>query len=195
MLSIFIYIMYKKTNSSTKDNKNIQNFIFREYKNKDDKFIATNNFYFYGEFDERIGFFSLDNDLIHTKIIPYNENLYILKSIKDNNNSLIDKYIDLILISNISFLLEDININKTEIIKRFIEKDELIDEKLFEDLYFNENFSKKINIELPKKYNDKKVILENIEINKKYLFRINFIELNYKFNEENKFNNLEQCVF
>ena len=45
------------------------------------------------------------------------------------------------------------------------------------------------------KYNDKKVILENIEINKKYLFRINFIELNYKFNEEYKFNNLEQCVF
>ena len=188
--------MYKKTNSSTKDNKNIENFIFREYKNKDDKFIATNNFYFSGEFDDgRIGFFSLDNDLIHNKIIPYNENLYILKSIKNNNNSLIDKYIDLILISNISFLLEDININKTEIIKKFIERDELIDEKLFEDLYFNENFSKKINIELPKKYNDKKVILENIEINKKYLFRINFIELNYKFNEENKFNNLKQCVF
>ena len=184
--------MHTKVNPSIKDNKNIGNIIFREYQKDEDKFIATNNFYFSNEFDDgKVGFFSFDNKLFYQnnqtykKIIPYNENLYVLKNIKENNEIFFDKYIDLILISNISFSLEDIYINKTEIIRKFMERDQLIDEKLFEDLYFNEDFSKKINIELPKKYNDKKIILEDIEINKKYLFKVNFIELNCIFNEEN----------
>ena len=145
--------MYTKINPSIKNNRNIGNFIFREYQKDDDKFIATNNFYFSNEFDDgKVGFFSFDNNSIYKnneeiykKIIPYNENLYVLKN-KENNEFFFEKYIDLILISNISFSIDDIYINKTEIIKKFMERDELIDEKLFEDLYFNEDFSKKINI-------------------------------------------------
>ena len=96
-----------------------------------------------------------------------------------------NKYIDLTLVSNISFTIDDININKNDIIQKFIENDSEIDEKLFEDLYYNKDFSNKINIELPKKYNDKKIIIEGIEADKKYLFKINFIELNCGFYEEN----------
>lgn len=184
--------MYKKINPSIKDNINIENFIFREYKKKEDKFIATSNFYFSSEFDDgKVAFFSFNNNFLYEnikknkKMIPYNENLYILKNINEDNQIFFEKYIDLFLISNISFSLEDIYINKSEIIRKFMETDELINEKLFEDLYFNEEFSKKINIELPQKYNDKKIILENIEINKKYLFKINILELNSTFNEEN----------
>jgi len=66
-----------------------------------------------------------------------------------------------------------------------MKNDIIIDDYLFEDLYYNEDFSKKINLELPKKYNDKKIILEDMDIDKKYLFRINIHELNCSFNEEN----------
>ena len=86
--------------------------------------------------------------------------------------------------SNISFTLEDTQINKNDIIKKMLETDTLIDEKLFEDLYYNENFSKKINVELPKNYNNKKIILEDIEIEKTYLFKVEIIELNRNFHHE-----------
>jgi hypothetical protein len=65
-----------------------------------------------------------------------------------------------------------------------IDYDIIIDEKLLEDLYFNEDFSKKINLELPKKYNNQKIILEDINIDKIYLFKINLLELNRNFEEE-----------
>ena len=77
-----------------------------------------------------------------------------------------------------SFSLDDTHIYNTEIIKKCIESDGEINEKIFEDIYYNNEFSKKINVELPKKYNNKKIILENVDVNKKYLFKINFMELN-----------------
>ena len=190
-------------------NQNIKNYIFREYEKKKDKFVATNKFFISEEVDGgKIEFNGFNiNELyqntdgydktklnsmkknIYQKIIPYSEdeNIYISINNKSclEDNFIINRYIELILISNISFSLDDININKNDIINKILKNDSTIDEYLFEDLYYNEDFSKKINLELPKKYNDKKIILEDIDVDKKYLFKINIHELNRSFSEEN----------
>jgi len=180
-------------NLSSADNnfkkKNTDN-IFREYKKIDDNYLATNNFYVSDENNcDRLEFKSFDiKNLYQTNIVEKislyenEQNIYIL--IKNINNNTVKEYIDLIVISNISFSLDEININKINLINKFISCDEIINEHLFVDLYYNENFSKKINLELPKKYNNKKIILEDIDINKKYLFKISFNELIRNFNEE-----------
>ena len=154
----------------------IKNNIFREFNKKNDTFIATNNFYLSEEKDNGIFIFSNINHNNET-IFPYNED----KEIFVLNNKSTKKYVDLLLLSKITLSLDDTCINRSELIKNIITNDLVIDEKLFEDLYFNQEFSNKINIELPKKYNDKKIILEDIDIEKKYLFKINFIELNRNF--------------
>ena len=169
-------------------NKNLKNIIFRQFEKKKDKFIATNNFYMSEEVDDgKLEFNSFNTSKYfnksNEKIVPYNENnIYLLLNNKINNS--LKKYIDLTVISNISFSLEDININKSDIIKKMVESDDIIDEKILADLYFNEDFSKKINLELPKKYNNQKIILEDINIDKIYLFKINLLELNRSFQEE-----------
>ena len=58
--------------------------------------------------------------------------------------------------------------------KRFIENEKNINENLFEDIYYNDNFSSKINFELPK---HKKTLIEDDNIQKKYLFKIKINEL------------------
>ena len=191
----------KNIDFNNKKSKNIKNFIFREYEKKDGLFIAKNNFYLSEEVDgsfefKKIYIHSILNNnenikIYNEKIIPYSDNnIYMYTDISDKifnddkSDIFINKYIDLILISNISFSLYDINIDKSEIIKKIIESDDIVDEKLFEDLYYNDYFSNKINIELPKKYNNKKIILEDINITKKYLFKINFLEMNYLFEKE-----------
>ena len=192
-----------------KKNQNIKNYIFREYEKKKDKFVATNKFFISEEveggkiefngfninklYQSKDGYDKIKLNSIkkntYQKIIPYSEheNIYISINNKSflENNFIINRYIELILISNISFSLDDININKNEIINKIMENDIIIDDYLFEDLYYNEDFSKKINLELPKKYNDKKIILEDMDIDKKYLFKINIDELNRSFSEEN----------
>ena len=168
-----------------KNNKINKNTIFREYIKKNESFIATNKFFISHEIDGgMIEFRMCDVNSINEKITPYihDENIYI--SMKDSRTINFDNYIDLVIISNISFSIDDTKIEKKIIINKFIENDCDIDDKLFEELYFNNDFSKKINIQLPKKYNNKKVILENIEIEKKFLFKINFIELNRNFYQE-----------
>ena len=163
-----------------------KNIFFREYFKIEDKFIASNKFFISDEVgDNKIGFISYDFNtqlLNNEKIIPYLDNDIYINKINESKDL---NYIDLILIDNISFDINDININKFDIINKFINNDLLINEKLLEDIYYNTNFSNKINIELPKMYNNKKIILKEIEIIKKYLFKINFIELNKNFNFEN----------
>jgi hypothetical protein len=181
--------------NNLKKNKNqdVKNFIFREYEKKDGIFIATNIFYLSEEVDQKFEFNKIDiNSILNNykknneKITHYNDNIYVLNNnnLNYNNLNILKKYIDLILISNISFSLHDININKSDIIKKIIESNDTIDERIFEDLYYNDSFSKKINIELPKKYNNEKIIVEDINITRKYLFKINFLEMNYIFEKE-----------
>ena len=171
-------------NNKNKKNKNInnKNNIFREYYKENDKFIAKNKFYISDDVEN--GIFIEFNSLNMEKILPYSNK----KDIYISTNKLnFENYINLILISNISFSLDDISINKHDLIKKIIENDAEINEKLFEDLYYNKDFSNKINLELPKKYNNKNIILEDIEIKKVYLFKINFIELNNNFEKENSY--------
>ncbi len=145
--------------------KDIENNIFREFKKIENNFIATNNFYVFEEDDHGKFVFSNMNN---NKIISLSEDIYILC---DNNNQT-KTYLNLILLSNISLTLEDVYISSSQLIKNMLASNE-IDEKLFEDLYFNEEFAKKINLKIPDKYNDKKI---NNEDNK-YLFKININEL------------------
>ena len=161
-----------------KSYKNLNNIIFRQYKKDNDKFIATNNFYLSEDVgDGKVQFKGLKLLINYEKIIPYENNVYIFE------NKSLKKYIDLTFLHNISFSLEDININKSEIIKKFLDSDVIMDDKFLSDIYYNENFSKKINLELPNKYN-KSIVLEDILIDKIYLFRINLLELNRNFESE-----------
>jgi hypothetical protein len=155
------------------NSKSFKNFIFREFEKISDKFIATNNFY--------LSQINDNNEIIYTSLNYKNK---ILKPYSNIYNDELHNYIDLIVPYNISFTLDDININKYQIINKFLENDKNIDETLLNDLYYNNEFSKKINIELPKKYNNKTIYLENIDITKKYLFKMNILELRKPFNEE-----------
>jgi hypothetical protein len=177
------YFSYKNKSS---DNKNS---FYREFLKKDDKFIARDKFFISEEIDDgKIAFIhlNLDESKLNynnnsVKFLPYFENLDIY--INSNNK----KYIDLIVISNISLKIDDLNINKHDLIKKFINSNNTIEDKLLEDLYFNNDFSKKINIELPEKYGSKKFILEECDISKKYLFKIDFSELNFNLKQHNNY--------
>jgi len=175
-----------------------RNNIFREYLLNNDSFIATNNF-FLSEINDNgmIEFRIFNVNSISEKLTPYlsDKNIYISMkdSVKKSSKFNLHNYIDLITISDITFSIDDIKIEKRTIIKKFIENDCEINDKLFEDLYYNTDFSNKINIELPKKYNDKKIVLENMDIIKKYLFKIDFIELNRNFYQEN--NIINQYIY
>jgi hypothetical protein len=162
--------------------------IFREYKKNNDTFIALNNFYIskiidnsYIQYDK----YDIVNNVhkeIYEKIVPYcdsEKELYIIKS-KEYFS-----IIDLILVEDISFSIDDLNITKSEIIKKLLdinlekeEESEFLSDKLFKDLYYNENFSKKINIDYPGKEKNIKTV------DKKYLFRIHFLENNMYFEKE-----------
>jgi hypothetical protein len=179
------YFSYKN-----KSNENI-NSIYREFLKIDDKFIATNKFFISEEIDEgKRAFIHLNLDDIKlnynnsVKFLPYFENLDIY--INSDNK----KYINLVVISNISFKIEETNINKRDLIKKFINGNNTIEDKLLEDLYFNNDFSKKINIKLPEKYGNKNFILENTDLSKKYLFKIDFSELNFNLDQYNNLNNI-----
>lgn len=176
-----IITFYLKIKNKKNRDCNFKNIIFREYYKENDNFIAKNKFYVSEDVDNGV-FIELNNNSNVEKIIPYSKNKDIYIS---TNESCLENYINLIILSNISFSLDDINIKKTDLLNKIIENDTEIDEKLLEDIYYNKDFSKKINLELPKKYNNKEIILEDIEINKKYLFKINFIELNNNFEKEN----------
>ena len=172
-----------------KENQSVdrENFIFREYTKNKNKFIATHNFFISNDIGEGKVEFNLINlknynsyypyKKMGEKIVPYDDNLYVRQMNEEEKNK---EYINLLVLSDISFSINDEIINKNEIIKKFIDNDN--DGKcdisnFFEDMYYNEEFSKKINIEVPK-------MIESSE-NKKYLFKISFVESSVSFFEEN----------
>ena len=170
----------KRSYNICNQSKNMIHTIFREYEKSSDKFIATNNFFISEKLENgSFAFKSFNNHKNNKKDIlkPYGDCDCVYTSLNDNQYYLI-------VISNISFSLDDINIHKKDIFKKFIDNNKEINEQLLEDLYYNEDFSKKINLELPKKYDNKSIYLEDIEINTRYLFKINIIELEKSFSNE-----------
>lgn len=172
---------------------NRDNFIFREYTKNKNKFIATNNFFISEEIENsKVEFISINLKNYNSyypykkmaeKIVPYNNIMYM----SENGCTQNKEYINLLVISDISFSLNDEIINKNEIIKKFIENNDggkCDISNFFEDIYYNEEFSKKINMEVPKnaQYN---ILSNNDIINKKYLFKIGIVESSVSFFEEN----------
>ena len=111
----------------------------------------------------------MNND-IYERIIPdsNNKDIYILI------NPIYNKYVDLILVSNISFSFNDTNVCIKDIINKTLSNNTEFNEKIFEDLYYNEYFSNKINLEVPHKYKEK---IEDIDVIKKYLFKVDLNNL------------------
>lgn len=145
---------------SIEESKKMSNkIILREYEKISDNFIATNKFYISEDIDNNIELYEFN--------INKNE---IINKIEYLN----DKFV---IISDISLLLYDTKINKNDLMNIFIENSININENLLEDFYFNETFSKKINIEIPSKYRIK------LNFKKKYLFKIKLIEINQDFYE------------
>ena len=171
---------------STDDQKILkENNIFREFEKIKDKYKATNNFYISCDVDsDMYEFKKLDISSLYKKndikLIPYSNNLYVMIDNKYLNNALQKEYIDLIIIKNISFTLNEVQINKNDLLKKFINNDSNIDEKIIEDIYYNKDFSKEIKLNIPQKYN----YSENKNILKKYFFKINLTEINQSFYQE-----------
>jgi len=160
-----------------------KNLIFREYKKDENRFIATNNFFISEEIDDEIEFIrkdlskdSYNNNKYVEKITPCYENIYVsqdgYRTYTDTLSYLNKRYVDLVVISNMSFNLDETNVYQRDIIKNYIKNDKEINEGLFDK---NEIIK---TLEIPTKHNDKKIILENIKLNKKYLFKVGFIESN-----------------
>jgi hypothetical protein len=174
------YIDLESIEDIKKNQKNIKNYIFREFEKKNDLFVATDKFFISEEIDnEMLEFnsFNINNSYknkdIYERIIPdsNNKDIYIL------TNSIYNKYIDLIIVSNISFSFNEININTKDMINKILNNNSEFNEKIFEDLYYNYEFSNKINLELPYKYKCKENLFKGIDIIKKYLFKININNL------------------
>ena len=163
--------LLNKDNRQNYKNMN-KNIIFREYKKNDDVFTASKDFYTVSLEDNRLCFQQLQSSNCMNEV---DNQLYEFKGDRIYNeiSSYIEKkYIHLCVIKDIEFSIEDIHINKQELFKRFIEKDIEINQELLEDIYYNQDFSKKINIDLQKV---SKIIEDTIE--KRYLFRIKLKEL------------------
>lgn len=159
-----------------------QNSIYREYRKDGDIFIANNDFY--------ISTINENNKISYRNI---NSKTNLIQEIQDNifeyngdrvyndMNSYIDKrIINLLVINDIEFNINETNINKQELFKKYIEKEKKINDLLLEDIYFNEEFSNKINISLPLSF---KNINDTME--KKYLFKIKLNELQCSYFVEN----------
>ena len=187
----------KKIYSKTiKENQLVdrENFIFREYTKNKNKFIATHKFFISDEIgDGKVEFISINLKNYNSyypykkmgeKIVHYHDNLYIHE--EEQNK----EYINLLILSDISFSLNDEIINKNEIIKKFIENEGKCDiSNFFEDIYYNEEFSKKINMNIPK------MVESNVKPseNKKYLFKIGIVESSVSFFEES--NSMEPFLY
>lgn len=153
--------------------EDIKKTIYREYEKINNKFIAMDKFFISEEVDKnRFEYIQFYSNKESERIIPVdNDSIYMSV---DKNKSIQKKYkkfLDLIILSNVSFSLDENNINKNDIIKKYINSsDETNDSfnRLLEEIYYTNDFSKKINIELPSKY------VNNTDLKKKYLFKIDY---------------------
>ena len=137
----------QKILENNKNNIFTKNIIFREFNKIKDKYIATNNFYISCEDDDnKYDFKNVDINLLsknNKKNIFYsgNNNLYYTFDNIEKKD-----YINLILISNISFSINDIYINKDNLLKKIMNNNYDIDENVLEDIYYDKSFSKKIKL-------------------------------------------------
>jgi hypothetical protein len=150
--------------------EDIKKTIYREYEKINNKFIAMDKFFISEEVDKnRFEYIQFYSNKESERIIPVdNDSIYmsIDKSKLKNKNLL-----DLIILSNVCFSLDENNINKNDIIKKYINSnDESNDSfnRLLEEIYYNNEFSNKINIELPSKY------INTTDLKKKYLFKVDY---------------------
>lgn len=171
------------------------NEIYREYEKvncENPTFIATDKYYISDINDETneteyIGFnFSKSysykgGKCIKNIYLPFQHNFFeiITKCAGDNlfvsrsaqrTININSQIIDLVVINNISFTLEETEINKHDILNKIIYNDQYIDNKLLEKLYYNKEFADSMNLNLPIKY------LDNNNIQNKFLFKIDFTE-------------------
>ena len=164
--------LLNKNNHSLLNEKN-ENSVFREYKKDGDAFIASDNFYIENKTIHKTNYRKCNS--LSNIIEEINNNVYEYSGDRIQNDlySYIDKkYINLLVINDIEFSIDEININKKELFKKFIENDKKINELLLKDFYYNETFSNKINIALPKNIKNKGDKLDKI-----YLFKIKLDEL------------------
>ncbi len=180
----FINEKYKDQTYSPKK-KNIfsnisHNSLFREYeKTNDDSttFIATDKYYIadtnntnnidYFGFNFSKSYSYNGGKCVKNIYLPYQNNFLEIISKCDNEffiskspNGRINKdfkFIDLVVIDNISFTLDDIKINKRDLLRKIIANDQLINDKLLEKLY------------MPGK-------LQSDDVQNKFLFKIDFTE-------------------
>lgn len=171
--------------------KSYKKFVYREYKKEDDVFIAENNFYTLhinndnNKEDNKLSYRKINSKTNTIKKISDTIFEYNGERIYSKNHSYIDKrMIELLVIDDIELNIEELNINKKELFKKYIENEKKINDLLLQDIYYNEKFSNKINVELP---NSKKYIENTIEnvIEKKYLFKIKINELQCSYFVEN----------
>ncbi len=183
-------------------------FLFREYEKYNEQFYATNKYFLSEEIDDgKIVFIGFDFSVIQNlkesednnwmvpflksmsnkkfvveEILPHAtmKNVYYSKS-RTQNSSTENPYLNLITIQNISFSYDEHTLQQKDIIKRFLSNDQQIDDSFLEDTYYNESFSKKIELSLPE---DTKQYL-TIDVSKRYLFRVHAVELDRELGEEN----------
>ena len=199
-----------EVNNLEKSIKNNVPFLFREYEKYNEQFHATNKYFLSEEIDDGkvvfIGFdFSAIKDLKESEdnkwMIPFLKSLsnkkFIVEeiiphaSMKNIYYSLRGKTlyetsdmfspINLITIQNISFSYDEHTLKQNDIIKRFFYNDQQIDDSFLEDTYYNESFSKKVQLNLPIEFKQELTI----DVNKRYLFRVHSIEIDSELGKEN----------
>lgn len=173
----------------TKNNNILnKNQVYREFIKLNDTFMATNNFFLSDEIDNnRINFNKISISKQKEILFDVGNNIYEYNGPRiynENESYLLKELINLIVICDIEFNIDEINIEKKEIFKKFIENEKNINENLFTDIYYNENFSNKINFDLPETKNE---LMKNKDIGKKYLFKIKINELDCNYFVEANF--------
>lgn len=187
--SISIEDIKRVVKKITKNNNILgKNEIYREFIKINDSFTATNNFFLSDEIENnKINFNKISLSKQKESLFNIGNNIYEYNGPRiynEDESYLLKELVNLVIIGDIEFRIDEINIEKTEIFKRFIENEKDINEILFEDIYYNDSFSNKINIDVPK---FKKALIEDNKIQKKYLFKIKINELSYCYSVESNF--------